>query len=392
MRNASQESAPLSAVRPPAAHAPAAKVSPVLTRLLWCAVAAVVAVGLAAMAWLSPRVLYADPWRFTQKLLEMPWPSNVLVSDNGHREILPNLVRYAELCWLHGNQWLQIGTGMGLALATVWLLARILKADALAPSVRAAATLVGVLSIFWLGSQRALTHGNESVHAYLITVALMAGVALLLRGDRRGAVLAAVCGVAATFSFGSGVAVFVGLAAVLAVRRAPVSHWLPLIAGLLVAVGLHLGMGRTGMPSQMGLVPLAQLDVLLRWLASPFIYLAWPALDPAAAQQLPFAPVRSAVHAVAIDLLDGGELQLSTRLSGRAEALDGRAMRKWLARQPLDFPVVLAGAGGVTLTRSLGNINGGLPFTILLDAKGKAQQRKIGELSQQDLEQWAAWT
>lgn len=66
------------------------------------------------------------------------------------------------------------------------------------------------------------------------------------------------------------------------------------------------------------------------------------------------------------------------------------AVNKWLARQPLDFPVALAGAGGVTLTRSLGNINGGLPFTILLDSKGKAQQRKIGELSQQDLEQWAA--
>lgn len=58
----------------------------------------------------------------------------------------------------------------------------------------------------------------------------------------------------------------------------------------------------------------------------------------------PFFPVRGeyrfrfeqrgAVHAVSIDLWDGGELQLSTRLSGRAEALDGRAMRKWLARQP----------------------------------------------------------
>ena len=58
----------------------------------------------------------------------------------------------------------------------------------------------------------------------------------------------------------------------------------------------------------------------------------------------PFFPVRGeyrfrfeqrgAVHAVSIDLWDDGELQLSTRLSGRAEALDGRAMRKWLARQP----------------------------------------------------------
>ncbi|WP_421681089.1 hypothetical protein [Stenotrophomonas bentonitica] len=294
MRNASPETASVSVSRPVSVPVP-----PTLTRLLWLAVAAVVAVGVAAMLWLAPRVLYADPWRFTQKLLEMPWPSNVLVSDNGHREILPNLVRHAELSWLHGNQWLQIGTGVLLALATVWLLARIIKADALAPPVRAAATLIGALSIFWLGSQRALTHGNESVHAYLITAALMAGVAVLLRGDRRGAVLAALCGVAATFSFGSGVAVFVGLAAVLVVRRAPLSHWVPLMLGLLVAVGLHLGMGRTGMPSQMALAPLAQLDVLLRWLASPFIYLAWPALDPAAAQQLPFAPVRNAVHSVA---------------------------------------------------------------------------------------------
>jgi DUF1365 family protein len=58
----------------------------------------------------------------------------------------------------------------------------------------------------------------------------------------------------------------------------------------------------------------------------------------------PFFPVRGeyrfrfeqrgAVHAVAIDLWDSGELQLSTRLSGRAEALDGRALTKWLARQP----------------------------------------------------------
>ena len=294
MRNTRQDAASSSVFPSPAALPSAA-----LTRVLWCAVAVVIAVGVAAMAWLSPRVLYADPWRFTRKLLEMPWPSNVLVSDNGHREILPNLVRHAELAWLHGNQWLQIGTGALLAMATVWLLARIIKTDALAPPVRAAATLLGALSIFWLGSQRVLTHANESVHAYLITVALVAGVALLLRGDRRGAALAAVCGVAATFSFGSGVAVFVGLAAVLVVRRAPLSHGLPLIVGLVVAVALHLGMGRTGMPSEMVLKPLAQLDVLLRWLASPFIYLAWPALDPAAAQQLPFAPVRSVAHSIA---------------------------------------------------------------------------------------------
>ena len=64
------------------------------------------------------------------------------------------------------------------------------------------------------------------------------------------------------------------------------------------------------------------------------------------------------------------------------------AVQKWLARQPLHFPVALAGAGGVGLTRSLGNTNGGLPFTLLFDAAGKVQQRKIGEISEQDLLQW----
>jgi len=58
----------------------------------------------------------------------------------------------------------------------------------------------------------------------------------------------------------------------------------------------------------------------------------------------PFFPVRGEyrfrfeqrgdVHAVSIDLWDGGHRQLSTRLSGRAEAITGRSMAKWLVRQP----------------------------------------------------------
>ena len=44
---------------------------------------------------------------------------------------------------------------------------------------------------------------------------------------------------------------------------------------------------------------------------------------------------RARVHAVQIDLWDEGVLQLSTRIGGRAEVLDGHAMRRWLLRQPL---------------------------------------------------------
>lgn len=293
-----RDALPAAAYSPPSVI-PSRLSLPAVTATLWCAALSVMVVGLAAMAWLAPRVLYADPWRFTQKLLEQPWPRNVLASDNGHREILPNLVRFAELAWLQGNQWLQIVVGMLLAVGSLWGLVRILRHDALSPPVRAAAVVVGTLSLFWLGNQRVLTHANETVHAYLITALLMGGVALLLRGDRLGSVLAAVCGVAATFSFGSGVAVFVGFAAVLAVRRASVSHWLPLLAGAVLAVGVHLGMGNTGMQADLAIAPVRQLDLVLRWLASPFIYAAWPLLDPSIAQQLPVAPLRGAAHGVA---------------------------------------------------------------------------------------------
>ena len=60
-------------------------------------------------------------------------------------------------------------------------------------------------------------------------------------------------------------------------------------------------------------------------------------------------------------------------------------VQKFLARQPLAFPVAMAGAGGSTL----GNVTGGLPFSILFDTRGNVKQRKIGELSSADLQQWA---
>ncbi|MDR2325709.1 MAG: TlpA family protein disulfide reductase [Acidovorax sp.] len=64
-------------------------------------------------------------------------------------------------------------------------------------------------------------------------------------------------------------------------------------------------------------------------------------------------------------------------------------VQKFLARQPLAFPVAMAGAGGSGLTRSLGNVQGGLPFSMLLNADGNVKQRKMGELSEADLQAWA---
>lgn len=63
------------------------------------------------------------------------------------------------------------------------------------------------------------------------------------------------------------------------------------------------------------------------------------------------------------------------------------AVQKFLQRQPLSFPVGMA-ADGIGLARQLGNLNGGLPFTVFLGSDGRLLQRKIGELTAQDLAQW----
>ena len=64
------------------------------------------------------------------------------------------------------------------------------------------------------------------------------------------------------------------------------------------------------------------------------------------------------------------------------------AVRKFLARTPLSFPVGLAGLQGTELIRQLGNTNGGLPFSIALNRHGTVLGRKMGKLESADLDAW----
>lgn len=66
------------------------------------------------------------------------------------------------------------------------------------------------------------------------------------------------------------------------------------------------------------------------------------------------------------------------------------AVRKFLGRMQLTFPIGLAGLGGTDLGRALGNDAGSLPFTVVLGADGAVRHRKMGQVTSQDLQQWAA--
>lgn len=65
------------------------------------------------------------------------------------------------------------------------------------------------------------------------------------------------------------------------------------------------------------------------------------------------------------------------------------AVRKFLQKIPLQFPVALAGLEGTGLGKSLGNLTGGLPFTVVFGADGAVAHRKMGRVTPDDLSQWA---
>ncbi len=63
-------------------------------------------------------------------------------------------------------------------------------------------------------------------------------------------------------------------------------------------------------------------------------------------------------------------------------------VQQFLQKMPLDFPVAMAGLAGSELAREMGNISGGLPFSVVLGSDGLVSQRKLGRLHPPDLEAW----
>ena len=64
-------------------------------------------------------------------------------------------------------------------------------------------------------------------------------------------------------------------------------------------------------------------------------------------------------------------------------------VRQYLSQNAISYPIGLAGMLGANLGRLLGNEQGGLPFTVVLDANGGLIQRKLGKLSAQEIQTWA---
>ncbi len=65
-------------------------------------------------------------------------------------------------------------------------------------------------------------------------------------------------------------------------------------------------------------------------------------------------------------------------------------VNSFLGRYPVQFPVAMAGMAGVDLSKSLGNLSGGLPFSVVLGPDGSVLHRKIGKITPDNLRAWAS--
>ena len=95
----------------------------------WAAATALVSLSIYHLALTASTVLafslrypFMDQFRLNFRYLTVPFPQNVLLLENGHRPVLPGLVRFVELNWLRGTQLLQALTSWFAAAVVMAML------------------------------------------------------------------------------------------------------------------------------------------------------------------------------------------------------------------------------------------------------------------------------
>ena len=64
-------------------------------------------------------------------------------------------------------------------------------------------------------------------------------------------------------------------------------------------------------------------------------------------------------------------------------------IQDFLQKMPLHFPVAVDAMLATQWARQLGNIAGGLPFSVVINSAGEVAQRKMGKLTDSDLAAWS---
>jgi len=60
-------------------------------------------------------------------------------------------------------------------------------------------------------------------------------------------------------------------------------------------------------------------------------------------------------------------------------------IREFLEKTPVSYSILIGGLEGSALSKQMGNAQGALPFTVIINSKGKAVYSKLGKISEDEL-------
>ncbi len=239
-----------------------------------------------------------DFWRIYYVCLNYSWLESTLLKVNNHSVIFPNLIWLADLRFFHGSQLLLFIVGLALLLVTTSLLTVPVWRDRqMDLTGKCLATLALILGGFWMG--RAMITASGGFNCMTSLVILGAAIAFLLLPrmgpdfppNWRSTTLILLAGFLASFSFGTGLALWPTLLFLGWYLRVPWRSLVILLLAALVVVVIYRllpppdkNLVLRGGADTPGLISIDTLKHLCMLVGSPLFYAV------SALQKTPISP------------------------------------------------------------------------------------------------------
>jgi hypothetical protein len=156
-------------------------------------------------------VATGDFWPIYDFCLNHTWLESALMKHNGHSLFFPSFIWLVDLRFFHGNQQLLFFTGLALLfITTSLLLIPIWRDRTVSLTAKTLSTLVVIVGNFWMARANITSSGGlNCINSLTMAGAALAFLLLLKSSQSRATMLLIICaGFLASFSFGTGLAIW----------------------------------------------------------------------------------------------------------------------------------------------------------------------------------------